>query len=109
MFETTQGRGILRNMIDCFETGKEINYETLSVDMDLKFQQILADIDKNIPMDDNVEEIYSDCIKSGKRLILKRERDEILSKLSLGTGNEQAESYVTMSKRLKDISFLLKE
>ena len=77
------GRGILRNMIDCFETGKEINYETLSVDMDLKFQQILADIDKNIPMDDNVEEIYSDCIKSGKRLILKRERDEILSKLSL--------------------------
>ena len=108
MFETTVGRGILENIFKKYEAGKELNVEELCIDMDPVLQKALVDIDVNVPLSDNTDEVYRECLHSGKKLLLKRERENILAKLSLGQGNEDTASYKEMTNRLSEILQLLK-
>lgn len=109
MFETPMGRGILQDILENYQPKKDLDIDKLTMDMDPKLKEAVIYIKDNVPLSDDVDSVYKECIRTREKAMLRKERDDILMMMSMGEGNEDSKSYINMSKRLNEIFKLLKE
>ena len=84
MFETPMGRGILQDILENYQPKKDLDIDKLTMDMDPKLKEAVIYIKDNVPLSDDVDSVYKECIRTREKAMLRKERDDILMMMSMG-------------------------